>query len=361
MSFSRRGFLKWAGAANMAVLMGKSAAGASNQEFKGYPDSQGVLYDSTLCIGCRKCEKGCNTVNELSPPEKPFDDLSVLEQKRRTTNDSFTVVNRYAEADKPAYRKIQCNHCQEPACASVCFVRAFQKSPSGAVTYDATVCVGCRYCMIACPFEIPTYEYDKGLEFHPDKTPRVRKCTMCQPRILEGLLPGCVESCPNEALLFGKRTDLLKTARERIAGKPGEYIDHIYGEKEMGGTNWLYLSGTSFGQIGLNEHLGTKPAIEYTAGTLSAVPLVVGLWPVFLAGSYAMNKRREKVALSEQETAVAASIEETQAAATEKLDAALKKADRMKRKEVENAVKKALAEAQQPEDDKTEKNNEESK
>ena len=120
----------------------------------------------------------------------------------------------------------------------------------------------------------------------------------------------------------------------------------------MGGTNWLYLSGTSFSQIGLNEHLGTKPAIEYTAGTLSAVPLVVGLWPVFLAGAYAMNKRREKVAIGEQEAAVTASAEQTQVAADEKLAAALQKAERMKKKEIANAVKKALAEAQQPEDDK---------
>jgi len=351
MSISRRGFLKWAGAANATVILGKSATGASNHDFKGYPDSKGVLYDSTLCIGCRKCEKGCNTVNELATPEKPFDDLSVMERTRRTTNDSFTVVNQYADDEKPgesAFRKIQCNHCLEPACAAACFVEAFQKTPSGAVEYDASVCVGCRYCMIACPFEIPTYEYHKAL------TPRVRKCTLCYPRITKGLLPGCVDICPTEALLFGKRTDLLKTARERIARKPGEYIDHIYGEKEMGGTSWLYLAGTSFSSIGLNEHLGNKPAIEYTAGTLSAVPLVVGLWPVFLTGAYAMNKRREKIAFSEKEAAVAIAIEETRAAALEKQEAALQKAERVKKKDIDNAVKQALAEAQKPDDEKSE-------
>jgi len=348
MSISRRGFLKWAGAANLTIVAGKTATGATSHHFKGHPGSQGVLFDSTLCIGCRKCEKGCNTVNELPAPDKPFDDLSVLDEKRRTTNESFTVVNRYKSTEKPSeekFRKIQCNHCLEPACAAACFVKAFQKTPSGAVVYDASVCVGCRYCMIACPFEIPTYEYHEVL------TPRVRKCTMCYPRISKGLLPGCVESCPTEALYFGKRTDLLKIARQRISKNPDQYTDHIYGENEMGGTSWLYLSGSRFAEIGLNEHLGTKPAIEYTAGTLSAVPIIVGLWPVLLTGAYAMNKRREKIVKEEQKTAIAVSVEEANAKSNEKLDAALKKAERMKLKEIDSAVKKALAEAEQKDDE----------
>jgi len=348
MSVSRRRFLKWAGAANLTIIAGKTAVGASNHHFEGYPDSQGVLYDSNLCIGCRKCEEGCNTVNELPAPEKPFDDLSILNEKRRTDDKTFTVVNNYGAPEGSGgekYRKIQCNHCLEPACAAACFVKAFKKTPSGAVVYDASVCVGCRYCMIACPFEIPAYEYQEVL------TPRIRKCTMCYPRISKGLLPGCVESCPTEALNYGKRSDLLKIARDRISNNPGQYIDHIYGENEMGGTNWLYISGTRFEEIGLSEHLGNKPAIEYTAGTLSAVPIVVGLWPVFLTGAYAMTKRREKINREEQEAAVAASIKKTEAVAADKMTLALQKADRMKKKEVENAVKKALAEVEKPVDE----------
>ncbi len=196
--------------------------------------------------------------------------------------------------------------------------------------------------MIACPFEIPAYEYQDAF------TPRVTKCTMCYPRISKGLLPGCVESCPTEALNYGKRSDLLKIARARIGDNPDQYIDHIYGENEMGGTNWLYISEAPFEEIGLNEHLGIKPAIEYTAGTLSAVPIVVGLWPVFLTGAYAMTKRRQKVSREEQAAAVAASVEKTKAAAEEKTKAALHKAERMKKKEIENAVKKALAEVEKP-------------
>ena len=142
----------------------------------------------------------------------------------------------------PVYKKWQCNHCLEPACASSCFVRAFTKTPQGAVTWDGTVCVGCRYCMIACPFEIPTFEYNEPL------TPRIMKCTLCNPQITSGKLtvPGCVGACPVEALVYGRRDDLIKIARKRMHDFPGRYLNQIYGEHEMGGTNWLYLSGVPF-------------------------------------------------------------------------------------------------------------------
>ncbi len=343
MSISRRRFLKWAGAANLTLIAGNTAKGSSSHHFEGYPDSQGVLYDSTLCIGCRKCEEGCNKVNEFPAPDKPFDDLSVLDKKRRTDNESFTVVNRYQSPDKPgetAFRKIQCNHCLEPACAAVCFVKAFKKTPSGAVVYDASVCVGCRYCMLACPFEIPTYEYDNAF------SPRVRKCTLCQPRITKGLLPGCVEDCPTEALVFGVRKNLLKIARERIKNQPDQYIDHIYGEKEMGGTSWLYLSGTKFSDIGLKENLGNKPALEFTSGAIGSVPMVIGLWPVFLLGAYGMNKRIGKIAKEETEAAVQSSLQQAREEAESKLNTALSRAEKAKKREIDNAVKTALADVE---------------
>ncbi len=194
MSISRRKFLGWLGAAGFGTALGVNARAASNKHFDGYPDSDGVLFDNTRCIGCRKCEEGCNKVNELPEPDRPFSDLSVLDTKRRTTAKAYTIVNRYddtASEKGPLYTKVQCNHCLEPACASVCFVRAFTKTETGAVIYDASVCVGCRYCMIACPFEIPAYEYDKAF------SPRVMKCTMCYPRISKGLLPGCVAGLPD--------------------------------------------------------------------------------------------------------------------------------------------------------------------
>ena len=331
------------GVAGAAVMAGKKAQASTNKEFSGYPDSKGVLYDSVRCIGCRRCEEGCNKVNELPAPDKPFSDLEVLDHKRRTDATHFTVVDRYDDASKtgsPVFRKIQCNHCLEPACANVCFVRAFTKTETGAVVYDPSVCVGCRYCMIACPFEIPAYEYYEPL------TPRVRKCTMCYPRITKGLLPGCVEACPVEALTFGKREDLLKIARERIQNHPDRYLDHIYGEREMGGTSWLYISGAPFEKIGLREDLGTKPAPEFTAGALGGVPMVIGLWPVLLTGIYAVNKRKEKIAAREQVQAVDAAVQATNDSAAAKLSTAMEKAEKEKTAAVEKAVKKALEEAE---------------
>jgi len=230
MSISRRKFLGWVGAAGLSATIGKSATASTHKHFTGYPGSFAVLHDTTLCVGCRSCEAACNKVNDLPSPDKPFADLSVLEKKRRTTTKAFTVVNKYNDPEKPekpVFFKKQCNHCLEPACASVCFVRAFTKTKTGAVTYDSSVCVGCRYCMVACPFEIPTYEYDQVL------TPRIRKCTMCYPLVSKGQLPGCVEVCPMEALTFGKRQDLINFAKQRIQKYPDRYVDHIYGEHEM--------------------------------------------------------------------------------------------------------------------------------
>ena len=348
MSISRRKFIGWMGAAGLSTTIGTSARAAANRQFKGHAGSSGVLFDSVLCIGCRKCEAGCNKVNELPVPKRPFDDLSVLDQKRRTDSKVYTVVNRYDQSGAqtgPVFRKIQCNHCQEPACASACFVRAFTKTKEGAVIYDASVCVGCRYCMIACPFEIPAYEYDKALE------PRIMKCTLCYPRIAKGLLPGCVQACPTEALTYGKRTDLLKVARQRILKFPDRYVNHIYGEKEMGGTNWLYLSAVPFKEVGMREDLGITAAPKLTSGALSGVPIVVGLWPVLLTGIYAMSKRKEKIANQETTQAVAAAVEQANAAAQAKLAEEMAKVQKLKVKEIENAVSKALAEAAKPKEE----------
>jgi Fe-S-cluster-containing dehydrogenase component len=326
------------------VALAAPKAEAAHGEFAGHPDSCGVLHDITLCIGCRLCEKGCVEANSdvLPTPKIPFDDMSVLDQKRRTDDKTYTVVNRYdvgGDGGSPVYRKFQCNHCLEPACASSCFVDAYTKTAEGAVTYNASVCVGCRYCLVACPFEVPTYEYDEPLE------PRVMKCTMCHPRILEGKLPGCVEACPQESLLFGRREDLIAVARERIRRHPDRYVDHIYGEHEMGGTNWLYISGTPFEELGFRTDLGTTPAPKLTSGALSSVPIIIGLWPALLGGIYVMTHTKEKAAAREKDSAVREAIEATQAAADEARKKAAEKAKADKEKAVELAVKKALEKA----------------
>lgn len=339
MAISRRKFL---GCLTAALGTTTGAAGlahaASNKHFTGYPDSFGVLHDITKCIGCRKCEQACNTVNSLVQPEKPFDDLTVLDEKRRTHEATYTVVNRFGSSP-PVFVKTQCNHCQEPACASACFVKALKKDKTGAVVYEESLCVGCRYCMVACPFNIPAYTY------HDPLTPKVTKCTLCQPRIQEGKLPGCVEICPNEALSFGRREDLVKIARQRIHKNPDHYVDHIYGEHEMGGTSWLYLSGIPFEQVGMREDLGITPAPALTAGALGSVPIIVGLWPVLLTGVYAISQRKEKIARQEQTEAV----QKAQDLATQEMNKQLTQLTVKLTKEKDTAiaaeVKKALDEA----------------
>lgn len=341
MGITRRKFLGWIGAATGATMVvGQRSDAASNKQFGGYPGSNGVLHDTTRCIGCRKCESACNTVNELPKPDKPFDELSLLAEKRRTDAKAYTVVNRFGGENQPAtFVKKQCNHCLEPACASACFVKAFRKQKSGAVTYDASLCVGCRYCMIACPFNVPAYEYDSAL------TPRVMKCTMCQPRIEKGQLPGCVEICPSEALVFGTRDELLKIARNRIAKYPKRYEDHIYGEKEMGGTSWLYLASSPFTDIGMREDLGTTPAPELTSGALAVVPMVVGLWPVLLTGIYAISKRKDQVADEEKSEAVARTVADANEKMQTKLAELTDKMNKEKEAAINLEVKKALEEA----------------
>ena len=349
MGVSRRKFLEWVGAATVgsATMMGSNALAGSNKQFKGYPGSVGVLHDITRCIGCRKCEEACNQVNDLPEPELPFDDQTVLDASRRTSAAAFTVVNRYEgnQAQPMVFAKNQCNHCLEPACASACFVRALKKDKTGAVVYDASLCVGCRYCMIACPFNIPAYEYDEPL------TPRIRKCHLCQFRLIEGKLPGCVLSCPTEALTFGTRDRLLKIARKRIDQYPDRYVDHIYGEFEMGGTSWLYLSPQPFSHIGMREDLGNQSAASLTAGPLKAVPIVVGLWPVLLTGIYAISKRKDKIAQQERIEAVATTVADANEEMKTKLAELKEKMTREKEAAINLEVKKALKEAAEKEEE----------
>ena len=339
----RRAFLSMltgTGAARAASMLAPSAARAAGGEFPGYPDSNGVLTDVTKCIGCRRCEEACSKVNHLPAPAS-VDDTSVMNTIRRPSAVAWTVVNRYGDDNGVQYRKTQCMHCLEPACASACFVKAFTKNPDGSVTYDASLCVGCRYCMVACPFNIPGYTYNKVL------APVVQKCTMCHDRQQQGLIPGCVEVCPTGALLFGKRKDLLKIAHQRINEHPERYIDHVYGEHEMGGTAWLTLSNVRFEEVGLREDLGTKAAGEYTAGILGVVPMVVGFWPVLLGGAYFITKRKEEIAAEEQaeavSSAVAAERERCESAARQASDKAAKTAA----KELERAVEAAKKEARE--------------
>lgn len=339
---NRRKFLTLLGGASMVTAAAGVPAQAASGVFPGYKDSFGVLHDTTRCIGCRKCELGCNTVNNLPAPEKPFTDLSVLDTRRRTSINSWTVVNKFEipGREAPVFAKIQCNHCAEPACASACFVKAFVKNPDGSVTYKQDLCVGCRYCMIACPFNIPAYQY------HEAWNPLVRKCTLCHDRLQEGKLPGCVEACPKGALTFGKRSDLVRIAWERISASPDAYVPQVYGQHEVGGTAWIYISGVPFSELSMSK-LSNKPAGERTAGALGSVAMVVGIWPVLLGGAYFISKRNQQTAATEQARAVELAQAKTQAEAEKKLKTALEKAEKEKEKAIAAEVKKAVTAAEQ--------------
>jgi len=243
MKKDRRTFLKVTAAATASLIPSISGASPDPCE-EDFDNAFGVLVDTTVCIGCRNCELACNQQNAL--PEKPnghFSDKSVFDSRRRPSKESFTIVNPSIDSEssaKKSYSKIQCMHCNHPACVSACIVGALTKCKHGVVNYDAWKCIGCRYCMVACPFQIPAYEYEEPLK------PRVMKCTFCYDRIHDGKKPACVESCPVEALTFGKRGDLIKLAHSKIKANPNSYFDHVYGEKEVGGTSWLYLADEDF-------------------------------------------------------------------------------------------------------------------
>jgi Fe-S-cluster-containing dehydrogenase component len=205
------------------------------------------------------------------------------------TQTQFTVVNQTDAPDGgDRFGKKQCMHCLSPACASACPVRAIDKQPSGPVTYDPARCMGCRYCMVACPFDVPRYEYESA-------TPRVRKCSFCAPRQAKGLPPACAEVCPSGALTFGKRHELLEEAKKRVYAPGSKYVRQVYGEHEAGGTSWLYISDVAFEKLALPAGVPERPYTDLVSGALSAPPFIMTLWPPLLMGLYTFSKRREQV------------------------------------------------------------------
>ena len=245
-----------------------------------------ILYDATLCIGCLTCEGACAEQNKLRYDEQ-------VGKEKKTSDHKYSYVAVKPAAGEEKYMRRMCMHCVDPTCASACPVGALEKTKLGPVTYNVDKCMGCRYCMVACPYGVPKYEWSKAL-------PGVRKCIMCADRVIAGKPTACAEACPTGATIFGDRDELLAEARKRIAENPGKYVNHIYGETEAGGTSVLLLSSVPFEQFGLPSTLGTKPLPYLTADIISHVPQVATVGWAVLGGIWWITNRREAVAAAEK-------------------------------------------------------------
>lgn len=279
---SRRDFLKLsAGTVGAAALTGSLTVGAHASSGVGEADPAAVpamLIDLSRCVGCGNCQRACNEANALTP---------TTEQMQSLNAQSYTFLEPHTLADgKTRWVKRQCMHCLDAACASACPVKALYKTPEGPIAYRADRCLGCRYCMVSCPFDVPRFEWEKGL------TPEIRKCMFCYERQKNGEQPACAANCPSGALQFGTRGELLQLAHARIDSAPERYVNHVFGEQEAGGTAKLYISDVPFDQLGFRTDVTTRALPAYTWDIMSKLPAVVGSLAVVLTGASIVTRRR---------------------------------------------------------------------
>lgn len=240
-------------------------------------EKKAILVDIKQCVGCQECEKACQRVHGFPEQHQP-----------KLSDTALTVVEE--RGDKFVRR--MCLHCEEPACASACLVGALKKSDFGPVTYDTKKCMGCRYCMIACPQSVPKYQWSK-------LAPYMKKCDMCAERQQAGEKPACVEACPTGASIVGNREEILKEAWNRIRSD-SSYVPRIYGAEEFGGTSVFYISDVDFEKLGfIKPALGSTPLPTLSAAALSETPTVVLVGGSMLAALYWITQRRKDVALAE--------------------------------------------------------------
>ena len=260
---SRRQFLKVMGVTGAALLAGRSRADASEEPVQNYDDTLGMLYDATKCVGCKACMSACKRVNgdygSLAYEKADFDKDGLWDAPKDLSGSTRTLIKLFKTSDKQwSYVKYSCMHCHKPSCVSVCPVSAMTRDKiAGTVDYNKNACIGCRYCQIACAFNIPKFQWDKAI-------PQIVKCDLCKnTNLIKKGITGCAETCPTGAIMFGKRKDLLAEGHKRLQEHPGKYINQVYGEKEVGGTNHLYLAAMPFNKLGL-PILKEEPPAEFS-------------------------------------------------------------------------------------------------
>jgi formate dehydrogenase iron-sulfur subunit len=274
----RRDFVRTLGVIGASTLPGQSLYAEESADDKEFV---GILVDTTRCVGCQSCTEACAEANELPEPDLDAIDEGIV---RNTSVKQWTLVNKFEVDGEEIFVKKQCMHCNQPACATACPTKALVKTEEGPVIWRADKCMGCRFCMVSCPFEMLKFEYDSP-------NPKIQKCRMCFEQLQEGQAPACVSECPEEAIIFGKRRELIDEAKRRIYENPDQYVHEVYGEHEVGGTGYIYLSAVPFEKLGLRMDLGSTPYPEYTKTFLYSVPVVLTLWPAFLL---ALNKATKK-------------------------------------------------------------------
>jgi Fe-S-cluster-containing dehydrogenase component len=280
MSIDRRDFFKTIGVAGIALVGIQDAKANTEEESK--IEFRGVLYDAARCVGCQECEKACAKAHDLPEPQDEVK-VGVL---RKTSESQRCVVNLYNTSKGEVFVRNQCMHCNEPACAAACLTQAMYKTKEGPVIWRGDKCMGCRYCMVSCPFDVPKFEYHSA-------NPKIQKCDMCYDRIMKGEKPSCIEACPGEAIVFGTRRELIAEARKRIAENPGIYVDQIYGENTAGGTGILYLSPAPFNEVGFNPKIQNSSYPALSKGFLYSVPAVFVLLPTLLLGIHEATKNNQ--------------------------------------------------------------------
>ncbi|MCC7446452.1 MAG: 4Fe-4S binding protein [Anaerolineae bacterium] len=253
------------------------------------PPRYGFLIDASRCIDCRACVVACSVQNDVSM------DTTRIWMKDTGVQGTFPKLKRYTAP-------FHCMHCIDPSCVSACTVGALHRNGDGIVQYDKDACIGCRYCMYACPFEVPNYEWN-------ERFPLVVKCDMCFSRLQDGEQPACAATCLSSAIRFGTYDDMLAEAHRCINENPGKYVPHIYGETENGGTATLYISPVPFEELGLPIAGTTSPAYSNRLVT-EGTPMVAGAMLVGLAGAYLTIKHQKEEAAKDRQEAEAAQAAE---------------------------------------------------